>query len=217
MKSTKLSDSKADPYVVSEGAQLILDTAARLFRDEGYASTSLRDIAAECGMKAASLYHHFSSKDEIVSEVLRIGVERVFEEVRRSVMRLPPDVDARQLLRTAIHAHLSALLRLHDYTSANVRIFGQVPGHVREGHLALRDGYEKYWSSLLKRCAAGGRFQEGRDLHLARLFLLSGLNGSLDWFREGRMALRTVSYELADLLLDGLGARAESVQRKASR
>jgi AcrR family transcriptional regulator len=208
MKSAKPRPTRAPAEGVSEAAQAILDTAARLFREEGYASISLRDIAAETGMKAASLYHHFASKDEIVSEVLRIGVERVSEEVRRSVMALPPDADALLLLRTAIHAHLSALLKLQDYTSANVRIFGQVPVHVREGHVALRDGYEKYWASLLKRCAATGQLDQQRDLHLARLFLLPGLNGSLEWFREGRMSLRTVSAELAALLLNGLGAPA---------
>jgi AcrR family transcriptional regulator len=206
MKNVRTRAPKSEAVGVSDAAQLILDTAARLFREEGYASISLRDIAAEAGMKAASLYHHFDSKDEIVSEVLRIGVERVYEEVQRSVMALPPTADARLLLRTAIHAHLFALLKLHDYTSANVRIFGQVPAHVREAHVALRDGYEKYWASLLKRCAATGQLDTARDLHLARLFLLPGLNGSLEWFRKGRMSLRTISTELAELMLNGLGA-----------
>ncbi len=206
-KNARLRGPRADGAPAPDAAQLILDTAARLFREQGYASISLRDIAAETGMKAASLYHHFASKDEIVGEVLRIGVERVSEEVRRSVMALPPDADALLLLRTAIHAHLHALLKLQDYTSANVRIFGQVPAHVREAHLGVRDGYERYWTSLLKRCAAAGQLDPARNLHLVRLFLLPGLNGSLEWFREGRMSLRTVSSELAQLLLNGLGVR----------
>lgn len=190
--------------VMSEGRHLILDTAARLFREEGYASTSLRDIAAEVGMKAASLYHHFASKDEIVGEVLRIGVERVFDNVRRNVMALPADADARLLLRTAIHAHLSELLKLQDYSSANVRIFGQVPAHVRDAHMQLRDSYEKYWASLLRRCEGTGVVNPGRDLQLARLFLLGGLNGTLDWYRDGRGSVRAMAHEIADLLFGGL-------------
>jgi len=39
----------------------ILDAAAKLLRQNGYASTSLRDIAAATGMKAGSLYYHFAS------------------------------------------------------------------------------------------------------------------------------------------------------------
>ncbi len=200
--------ARAEIPVISEGRQLILDTAARLFKQEGYAGTSLRDIAGEVGIKAASLYHHFASKDEIVGEVLRIGVERVFDNVRSSVMALPADADARLLLRTAIHAHLSALLKLQDYSSANVRIFGQVPAHLRTGHMALRDNYEKYWASLLKRCAGTGAVHATRDLQLARLFLLGGLNGSLEWYRDGSGSLRAMAFEIADLLLDGLSGHA---------
>src|SRR5947209_17027405 len=43
----------------------ILDQAARLLRTNGYASTSLRDIAAATGMKAGSLYYHFASKEAL--------------------------------------------------------------------------------------------------------------------------------------------------------
>lgn len=190
-----------------DGRALILDTAARLFREDGYAATSLRDIAARCGMKAGSLYYHFASKDEIIGEVLRIGVERVADHVRRSVAALPPDADARTLLHTAVRAHLSALLELHDYTSANVRIFGQVPAAVRDAHVATRDAYEAFWASLLTRCARVGGWTRRRDLGLTRLFLLNALNGSLEWFTEGRSTADELARELTDLLLDGLNAR----------
>lgn len=205
--STQTSPAaQADP-AASEGRQLILDTAARLFREEGYAATSLRDIAGECGMKAASLYYHFASKDEIISEVLRIGVERVAEEVRRAVMSLPPDADVRTLLYTAIRAHYAGLLELHDYTSANVRIFGQVPAAVRTLHIATRDSYERYWTQLLKRCAGIGDFDPGRNLRLTRLFLINALNGSLEWYQPSVASIEALARELTDLFLDGLRAR----------
>lgn len=202
-------EAPADP-VASEGRQLILDTAARLFREEGYAATSLRDIAGECGMKAASLYYHFASKDEIISEVLRIGVERVAEEVRRAVMSLAPDADVRTLLYTAIRAHYAGLLELHDYTSANVRIFGQVPPGVRTLHIATRDSYERYWTQLLQRCARTGGFEPRRNLRLTRLFLINALNGSLEWYQPKVASIESLAQELTDLFLDGLRARPDS-------
>jgi len=190
------------------GRRRILDNAARLFREHGYAATSLRDIADSTGMKAASLYYHFESKDEIVGEVLRIGVERVGAEVRRAVMALPTDSDARTLLHTAVRAHLSALLELHDYTSANVRIIGQVPAAVREAHIATRDAYERFWTGLLKRCAKLGGFDPRRDLKLARLLMISALNGSLEWFHAGPVSIEKLAHELTEMFLDGLNARA---------
>ncbi len=192
----------------NDGRELILDTAARLFRQDGYAATSLRGIAAACGMRAGSLYYHFASKDEIVGEVLRIGVERVSAEVQRAVAALPADADARTLLHTAVRAHLSALLELHDYTSANVRIFGQVPAPIRESQIATRDAYERFWTGLLKRCARSGGWTPRRDLRLVRMFVLSALNGSLEWFVDGRATVRQLANELTELVLDGLESRA---------
>lgn len=187
--------------------QLVLDAAARLFRTQGYASTSLREIAALAGMRAASLYHYFDSRDAIVAEVLRLGVEQVFDDVRHAVDALPADADALALLQTAVHAHLQAMMERQDYTSANVRIFGQVPQGVRDAHLPLRDAYERYWASLLARCAAAGGFDRRRDLRLARLFLITVMNGSLEWFQGGTLALKAVADELTELMLYGLQQR----------
>jgi len=41
----------------------IIQTAARLFRAKGFMASSMRDIAAELGIEAASLYSHIKSKD----------------------------------------------------------------------------------------------------------------------------------------------------------
>jgi TetR/AcrR family transcriptional regulator, cholesterol catabolism regulator len=197
----------------ANGRQLILDAAARQFRDEGYAATSLRGIAAACGMKAGSLYYHFSSKDEIVAEVLKVGVERVFDEVRREVMACPPNADARTLLRTAVCAHLCALLELQSYTSANVRIFHQVPKAVRDAQITIRDAYERFWAGLLTRCASQGGFDQDRDLHLARLFLINAMNGTLEWFHVGSQSVPAIAQELTELFLNGLNLRAKSASK----
>ncbi|WP_454743547.1 TetR/AcrR family transcriptional regulator [Cupriavidus necator] len=201
----------------AEGRQLILDTAARLFREEGYATTSLRNIAAECGVTTGSIYHHFGSKEEIVTEVLRIGVVRVSEEVRRSVMALDPASDARTILHTAVQAHLRALLELQDYTSANVRIFGQVPLSIREKHIIVRDSYETYWHKLLQRCAEQAGFNPERDLRLTRLFLINALNGSLEWYRPDIASIQQLAHELTELFLDGLTRRPRSETNSSKR
>ncbi|MFM2073670.1 MAG: hypothetical protein RLZZ623_3934 [Actinomycetota bacterium] len=48
----------------------ILRVSARLFEMHGIGGTTMRAIASGCSIKAASLYHHFASKDEIVAEVM---------------------------------------------------------------------------------------------------------------------------------------------------
>ncbi len=48
----------------------ILDAAAELFTSRGYASTSTRAIAEAVGIRQASLYHYFKTKDELLSALL---------------------------------------------------------------------------------------------------------------------------------------------------
>jgi AcrR family transcriptional regulator len=159
---------------------MVLDHAARLFRERGYAETSLRDIAGACGMKTASLYYHFASKDEIVVAVLNTGVARVSAEARRRVDALGEAGQAERL-HAAICGHLHALLQPNSYTGANIRIFGHVPPHVRAATMELREQYEQWWRDLLADAEAKGMIRRGTDLRTVRLLLLGAMNWAVEW------------------------------------
>jgi AcrR family transcriptional regulator len=58
----------------SSAREEILDAAAELFSEQGYAGTSTRAIAMAVGIKQASLYYHFDSKERILSELLALTV-----------------------------------------------------------------------------------------------------------------------------------------------
>jgi AcrR family transcriptional regulator len=183
----------------TDSRRLVLDQAARLFRERGYAETSLRDIAVACGMKPASLYYHFASKEEIVTAVLDTGVLTVSDEVRRGVAALGAEAPAADRLRAAIGAHLRALLELDDYTGANIRIFGHVPPRVRAATMAPRERYENWWRGLLADAAAEGAIRPGTDLRLLRLLLLGAMNWSVEWHRPRRGDADSVA-RIADTL-----------------
>jgi len=181
----------------------VLDCAARLFSRNGYASVSLRGIAAESGMKAGSLYYHFASKDVIVTEILNIGVRRVHGAVEQALSDLPARASMAEKLSAAIDAHLRALHEAGDYTSANIRIFGQVPPSVREAHQSVRRAYDTLWSSLLKHGIAAGELRTDIDVLRLRAFLLGAMNSSLDWLEPKRDAVARTANELATLVLNG--------------
>lgn len=48
----------------------IIKTAAKLFKEKGYSAVTMRDIAKSMGIRAASLYNHISSKQEILSNII---------------------------------------------------------------------------------------------------------------------------------------------------
>lgn len=212
---TALLRTHNDNEPMAESRRLVLDHAARLFREHGYAAVSMRDIASACGIKAGSLYYHFPSKEQIVSEVLDTGVSTVFEEARSSVSALLPGAPLRQRLRAAIGAHLRALLELDDYTGANIRIFGHVPERVRDAALASRRVYETWWSELLAAGQAEGAFAPGTDLSLLRLFLLGAMNWSLEWHRPapGRHDVDGLADRLTALVLHGVASTPQAEGR----
>lgn len=182
----------------------ILDTAAQLFRDKGYASVSLRAIASEAGMKAGSLYYHFDSKEEIITEVLNIGVARVHQAVESAIVKLPDTASADTLIRTGINSHLRALFEYSAYTSANVRIFGQVPAEIQKANLTLRHNYEDLWLGILNRAKDQGRISPAVDLSTFRLLLIGSLNATLEWFDPKNKKVSELADEYAVILLGGL-------------
>lgn len=190
--------------------QRVLDVAARQFRERGYAGVSLRDIADGAGLKAGSLYYHFRSKDEIVATVLDIGIALVHQAVERAVDGLPTDASPERLLTTAIRQHLQAFLAYSDYTSANVRIFGQLPAEVRQANLPARQRYEALWDAIIDRARAAGTVRRSVDTATFRLFLLGAMNASLEWFDPARGDVDRLARRYADLALHGLLGQPEA-------
>ena len=199
-------DDPAPPQI-KEGRRAILDAAARLFRDGGYASTSLRDIADAAGMKAGSVYYHFASKDEIVAEVIELGVRAVAAEVDAELAKAAVLPTAR--LRAAMRGHLRSILELHAYTSANIRIYSELPDALRRRADAVRTSYDDVWRGLIADCAAAGELRAGVDTSALRLLLIGAMNGALEWYRPGgRLSVDAVADTFADLILKGAGTAA---------
>lgn len=190
-----------------DSRRLVLDHAARLFRERGYAETSQRDIADACGIRTASLYYHFASKDEIVAEVMSTGIATVSTEVRRQVEALGADAAPAIRLRAAITGHLRAVLEIGDYTGANIRIFGHVPPQVRDLTIAARDEYEAWWRDLLADAAARGAIRPGVDLKLIRLLLLGAMNWAVEWHRpDAEGSVEAIADTLTAMALHGIFA-----------
>jgi TetR/AcrR family transcriptional regulator, cholesterol catabolism regulator len=191
----------------------ILDVAARLFKDNGFAGVSLRAIAAEVGIKAGSLYYHFASKEELIVEILNQGIQIVHDDVLRAAEGVPK-TDGRALLRAAIGAHLHSLLKQGDYTSANIRIFGQLPPEVRKRNLQVRRAYEALWDQLISRLAHGRKKKPtARQIRLARLMVIGALNASLEWFDPKRGGVDALSDQYTDLLWQGFSASFSGSER----
>lgn len=188
-----------DPAQKPPRLEQILDIAARQFRARGYAAVSMRDIATEAGIRGPSLYYHFAAKDDLVIAVMNRGIEVVREAVAADLDALPPGADTATRLATAMRTHLRALHGLSDYTSANVRIFGQLPEALRRANMAERRAYEAIWSDLLAPTCANPVLLPARTA-----FVIGALNATLEWVDPARGDLAALSDHISRLLLNGL-------------
>ncbi len=185
--------------------QRILDAAAKTFRDKGYVATRLQDIAEAAGLRAGSIYYHFASKEQILEAVFDIGTTRLRQSVSDAVALLPATASHRDQIFAAARTHLSTLLAQGDYTSANIRNFGQIPEEIQIRHREARQHYEQDWRDLFEAARAAGEVRVDADLRVIRLFLLGGLNWAIEWYRdEGPATIDQIAESCCRGLFDGI-------------
>ncbi|HEX6391791.1 MAG TPA: TetR family transcriptional regulator, partial [Solirubrobacteraceae bacterium] len=141
----------------------ILDAAAACFRERGFAATRLSDIADRAELQTPSLYYHFASKEELIEEVLALGVTRTFARVQESVAAAPAG-DPLARLGAAIQAHLLMVIETGNYSAANLRLYGQMPDDIRKRLERTQRKVGRYWNELLVEAQRAGALRKDLDL-----------------------------------------------------
>ncbi len=182
----------------------ILSAAAKLFRDQGYSGTTLRQIAAAAQMKAGSIYYHFSSKDQILDEVLDAGIARNFAAVREAVAACPAEATAEERILAAIAAHMRTLLSSSEFTAVDIRIFGQLPPEIRLRHQSKRSEYARYWDGLFRAAIESGEFRKDIKIAPLRQFVLGALNWTVEWFDPDTQSIDELIDRCTKLIMSGV-------------
>jgi len=189
--------------------QRLVDAAANVFRAKGYAGARLVDIADLAEMQVPGVYYYFASKDDLVEAVLREGVAKAHAFVEDRVAAVPPGSPALDRLRAAIEAHVLVVLEIGDYTSANIRIFGQLPDDIRRRHLAQQRRYGDLWRSLLEDARAAGELRSDLDLSVLRMLILGALNWTVEWYHPGAQTATEVARHATTMICEGVGLPAQ--------
>lgn len=190
----------------------ILDAAARLFRDQGYAATTLRQIAKAAKMKAGSIYYHFSSKDEILHAVLDIGERAAMTAVKQRLEALPEGASGRARIEAAIEGHLAALLEQSLYWSANIRVFGQLPDHIKRRHRRQRDEYARLWDDLFFEARKAGEIRSNISVAPLRRFVLGALNWTVEWIDVENGSVDELSKRISLFIFEGIERKADRLR-----
>ncbi|HEY8544697.1 MAG TPA: TetR/AcrR family transcriptional regulator [Acidimicrobiales bacterium] len=83
----------------------LLEAAVELFALRGYFGVSVRDITAAIGVRPASLYNHYASKEELLVAAMRLGHEWSIDRAAAAIDALGPGASPTDRLRAAVAAH----------------------------------------------------------------------------------------------------------------
>ena len=180
----------------------VLSNAARLFREKGFERTSLKEIAEACNMLPGSLYYRYSTKEALLVELMRRGVDLVTAEVESAYASSDDPVER---LRLCINAHLRALLVDSDAVYVLLFEWRALGPEAREEIIELRDQYESLWAGILETMIAQGVVRKNIDGRLLRLIGLGALNWVATWFDpNGAHSLDTIGDLIWQIAMDGV-------------
>ncbi|MHB1992145.1 TetR/AcrR family transcriptional regulator [Metallibacterium scheffleri] len=134
----------------------ILEAALKLFAERGYASASVRDVAAASSLKPATIYAHYPSKEHILAELCRIGHEEQNRGVRTAVLNSGADPCAQIVAYVRAHVGMhTAFPMLAVVANAELHVLSAELGAAT---FALRQQSEQLLADIIQRGLDQGVF-----------------------------------------------------------
>jgi TetR/AcrR family transcriptional regulator, cholesterol catabolism regulator len=185
----------------AEKKQVIVSKAANLFRNKGFAASTMRELADEVGVEAASLYNHIGNKNEMLQTIC-FTVAQAFTTHLQSIQN--SKLSNTQKLETIIRFHIKMMINSFN----EVYVANHEWKHLKEpdlGNFLLeRRNYEK---SLLSIVEAGILKKEFKSLnaYVMVLTILSAVRGLEFWQRHKKnVSLTILENDMVTHLLYGL-------------
>jgi AcrR family transcriptional regulator len=196
----------------------LLRQAARLFRAQGYAASTTREIAEAAGMQNGSPFYYFKSKGALLCEVMRDGMERALRSQEHALRALDSDTAPRTQLQVLIRQHLEVCVGADaDFIPVMLLEWRALSPVQRARVTAQKDQYEGIWMPVLTALHASGALQV--EPHIARLYIFGALNWAVRWFDpSGRLTLDDMAEQAVHLFLreDGPVDPSDKARRLAT-
>jgi len=193
----------------------IIEAAARFFAQRGFHGATTQDIADVLGIRQASLYYYFPSKEGALELVCLQGVAGYFEVAKAIVSG--PGTAADKLVRL-IKSHLAPLADRSDFVRVFLNERQHLPTESRRRVGKWSRGLERVFEDVLKEGLRSGEFRPDLDTRLAVLGILGMANTVANWYRKEEVPVERISAEFGRLVLEGVKKRPRrrTRQRAAS-
>jgi len=178
----------------------IIRVAARLFKQKGYSAVTMRDLASEMGIKAASLYNHIKSKQDILDMII-ITLAEAFTEGMKQIQISEDNCIGKLKQIIALHVKLSSQ---NIYGMASLNNDWMHLTEKREYYKELRSNYEEDFRNILEEGIASGEIVNEKP-EVMMFSILTTLRSLYIWIpKKEDFDLEEFSATLNQILIKGI-------------
>jgi len=184
---------------------VIAEAAVEAMSEHGYHGTSVRDIADRAGMSSAALYHHFTSKQDLLFHITDRGIEALVRQTEAALRASPNDPAAR--LRAIVRVHvLTHTENQQGSFIGNSEIRSLEPAN-RAIIVSKRDQQKRLFDDVVRDGAERGAFATPYP-NEASMAIITMCTAVAQWYRpDGPLRPDEIAERYADLALAMLGYR----------
>ncbi|WP_418511824.1 TetR/AcrR family transcriptional regulator [Corallibacter sp.] len=183
----------------------IIRTAAKLFKEKGYSAVTMRDLATEMGMKAASLYNHINSKQEILKEIIISLAEEFTSGLQEIQKSNKSNIDK---LKDAVELHVNITSK-NTYGMASLNNDWMHLEEKLEYYLQLRSNYEDEFRNVLQQGVKNNEIING-NIEVMLFSILSTLRSLYLWIpKKEDLNPEELSQQLSEVLINGINKKID--------
>jgi AcrR family transcriptional regulator len=182
----------------------VLTTAVRLFNERGYEATSMGDLADRLGITKSSIYHHVTSKQELLRMAIDHALDGLFEAADEVRALDAPAIDRLELL---IRRSVLVLADRLDFVTLLLRVRGNTA--VEQRALLRRREFDACVTELVQHAQADGSVRSDVDPATAARLLFGMVNSLTEWYRPRRGGAGALADTVTAIAFEGLRTRPE--------
>ncbi len=181
----------------------VLAVAVTLFNEQGYDATSVADLAQRLGLTKSALYHHFSSKEQLLEMALDEALDGL-----EGVLDAPEAQggDASDRLQFVLRAAVGVLLDRLPYVTLLLRLRGN--SELERAALERRRAFDHRVAAIVREAQAVGSIRPDVESAIVTRLIFGMLNSVSEWYRPGGTIEReALTHDILAIALDGIRTR----------
>ncbi|HHV68878.1 TetR/AcrR family transcriptional regulator [Brucella intermedia] len=207
-----MAESRRNNRTDSTGNVVILETAAQCFMEQGFATTSIDDVARRMGSTKGRIYHYYSSKTDLFFDVHREGMDRLFKAVE-PVMTM--NSSGLRRLEEMLMAHALAMMTNVAFEAVVVqgvhmhKLAATTPDQRRTLNelISIRRRFEDLFKQAIRDGIEDGSIRQV-DISMAAKAVLGAINWLSIWYQprsaETENDKITLAKEIVGIQINGL-------------